>query len=88
MANTGSLFGTQNKPAFGTTFGAGTGTGNMFGTTGATGLFGNSFGFGNTGSTLGQTPALGGTFGQTSKFVIIARTYSEHNKAEYQTVPW
>ena len=66
--NTGSLFGTQNKPGFGTAFGTGTGTTNLFGNTTGTGLFGNtSLGFGNTGSTLGQTSTLG--LGQTSKMV-------------------
>ena len=69
--NTGSLFGTQNKPAFGTTFGTGTGSTNLFGNTTGTGLFGNStLGFGNTGSALGQTSTLGGAFGQTCKMVI------------------
>lgn len=70
-SNTGSLFGTQNKPAFGTSFAMGTGTGTgLFGNTTGTGLFGTSTSaFGNTGLTLGQTTSLGGAFGQTSKIV-------------------
>ena len=75
--NTGSMFGNQNKSAFGlgttNTFGTSTGSTGLFGNTAGTGLFGNTtgnLGFGTASSLQrGLGPTLGNSFG-TSKFDI------------------
>lgn len=85
--NTGSIFGNQNKPAFGlgttNTFGTSTGSTGLFGNTAGAGLFGNttgSLGFGAASSLqrgLGST--LGNSFGTSKSDIKCCCVYTIQN---------